>query len=151
MVLFAVGEKYEGLQKRVSRNEVAELSEAELIGLVHLQLGTPRSKRVDPKGLWTRRLYPHSDELLLIKEGTEIRLSCSKDFEEEIVWWAFIEFDMPGKVIRAEWDSSSSLVKIYDETYSQSNLRAKHTKFFLLQDTFPLTSDCTCVENFILK
>ena len=48
--MFAVGEKYEGLQKRLSRNEVAELSGAELIHLVHLQLGTPRSKRVDPKG-----------------------------------------------------------------------------------------------------
>ena len=50
MVLFTVGKKYEGLQKRWSRNEVAELSEAELIRLVHLQLGTSGSKRVDPKG-----------------------------------------------------------------------------------------------------
>ena len=40
---------------------------------------------------------------------------------------------MPGKVIRAEWDSSSSLVKTYDETISQNNLHAKYTKFFLLQ------------------
>ena len=50
MVLLAVGEKYKGLQKRLSGNEVAELSKAELIRLVHLQLGTPGSKRVDPKG-----------------------------------------------------------------------------------------------------
>ena len=48
MFLFAVGEKYEGLQKRLSRNEVVELSEAELIRLVHLHLRTPGSKRVDP-------------------------------------------------------------------------------------------------------
>ena len=50
MVLFAVGEKYEGLQKRLSGSEVAELSETELIRLVHFQLRTPGSKRVDPKG-----------------------------------------------------------------------------------------------------
>ncbi len=50
MVLFAVEEKYEGLQKRLSGNEVAELSEVELIRLVHLQLENPGSKRVDPKG-----------------------------------------------------------------------------------------------------
>ena len=49
VVLFAVGEKYEGLQKRLSINEVAELSEAELICLIHFQLGTLGSKRVDPK------------------------------------------------------------------------------------------------------
>ena len=40
-----------------------------------------------------------------------------------------IEIDMPGEVIRAEWDSSSN------ETNGQNNLRAKHTKFFLLQGT----------------
>ena len=51
MVLFAVEENYEGLQKRLSRNEVAELSEAELIRLIHFQLGTPESKRVESKGL----------------------------------------------------------------------------------------------------
>ena len=50
MVLFVVEENYEGLQKGLSRNEVAELSEAELIRLVHFQLGTPRSRSVDPKG-----------------------------------------------------------------------------------------------------
>ena len=63
--------------------------------------------------------------------------SSSKDFEEEVVWRTFTEFDMPGKVIRAEWDSSSPLVKIYDETNGQNNLHAKHTKFFLLH-TQPL-------------
>ena len=94
---------------------------------------TSGSKKGDPKGPWTRRLYPHGGESLLIEERTEIRLSSSKDFEEEVVWWAFTEFDMPGKVIRVEWDSSSSLVIIYDETNGQNNLRAKHTKFFLLQ------------------
>ena len=31
MVLFSVGEKYEGLQKKLSENEVAELSKAELM------------------------------------------------------------------------------------------------------------------------
>ena len=112
MVLFAVEEKYEGPLKMLSRNEVAELSEAELIRLVHLQLGTPESKGVDPKGPWTRRLYPHGGELLLIRERTGIRPFCLKDIEEEVVWRAFIEFDMPRKVIRAEWDSSSSLSEI---------------------------------------
>ena len=66
--------------------------------------------------------------LQLGKERTEMRLSCSKDFEA-----GFTEFDMPGKVVWAEWDPSSSLVKIYDETNGQNCLRAKHTKFFLLQ------------------
>ena len=41
VVLVTVGEKYEGLQKRLSRNEVAELSEVELIRLIHFQLGSP--------------------------------------------------------------------------------------------------------------
>ena len=86
VVLVAVGGKYEGHQKSLSGNEVAELSEAELIRLVYLQLGTPGSKGVDPKGPWTRRLYPHDGESLLIKERTEIRPSSSKDFEEEVVW-----------------------------------------------------------------
>ena len=45
-----VGEKYEGLQKRLFRNEVAELSEAEFIRLLHFQLGTPGSRSIDPKG-----------------------------------------------------------------------------------------------------
>ena len=130
MVLFSVGEKNEDLQKGWSRNEVAELSEVELICLIHFQLGIPTSQSVDPKGPWGRRLYPHGGELLLIKDETEIGPSSSKDFEEVIVWWAFTEFDMPGKVIRAEWDLSSSLVKIYDETNGQNNLRAKHTKFY---------------------
>ena len=40
---------------------------------------------------------------------------------------------MPGKVIQAEWDSSSQLVKIYDETNGQNILHAKHTKLFLVQ------------------
>ena len=35
VVLVAAGERHEGLQ-----NEVAELSEAELIRLIHIQLGT---------------------------------------------------------------------------------------------------------------
>ena len=99
----------------MSRNEVAEFSEAELIRLVHLQLGTPGSKRVDPK-VPESYCSPHGGELLLVKERTEIHLSCLKDFEEGVVWQAFTEFDMPEKVIRAEWDSSSPLVKIYDET-----------------------------------
>ena len=34
----------------LSGNEVTELSEAELLRLIHFQLGTPGSKRVDPKG-----------------------------------------------------------------------------------------------------
>ena len=59
VVLVAVGERHEGLQKRLSRNEVAELSEAELICLI--QLGTPWSRRVNsrvheldgsPHGVW---------------------------------------------------------------------------------------------------
>ena len=72
--------------------------------------------------------------LLLGKSGQ----SCLKDFVEEVVWRAFTEFDMPGKVIRAEWDSSP-LMKIYDETDGQNNLRTIHTKFFLLQELRPGT------------
>ena len=128
MVLFAVGEKYERLQKRLSRNEVTELSEAELI---HLQLGTPGYRSVDAR-VHELDGFPHGSELLLVKERTEIRLSCLKDAEEVVVWRAFTVFDMLGKVVRAEWDSSFSLVKIYVETNGQNNLRAKHTKFFLL-------------------
>ena len=63
--------------------------------------------------------------------------SCLKDFEE-VVWRAFTEFDMPEKVIRDEWDSSSLLGDIYDETNGQNNLWAKHTKFFLLQTDIAL-------------
>ena len=74
--------------------------------------------------------------MLLVKERTEIRPSCLKDFEEEVVLQVFTEFDMPGKVIRAEWDLSSPLVKIYDDTNGQNNLRAKHTKFFLLHHLY---------------
>ncbi len=40
--------------------------------------------------------------LLLGRKRTEIRPSCQKDAEEEVVWQAFPEFDLPGKVIRAE-------------------------------------------------
>ncbi len=36
----------------------------------------------------------------------------TKDFEEEVVWRAFTEFDMLGEVVRAEWDSSSLLGEI---------------------------------------
>ena len=96
----------------LSRNEVTELSEAELTRLIRIQRWNPGSRSVDPKGSWTRRLYPHSSELLMIKEQTEIRPSSSKDFEEEVVWRAFTEFDMPGKVLRTEWDSSSPMGEI---------------------------------------
>ena len=50
VVLVVVGERHEDLQKRLSRNEAAELSEAELIRLIYMQLGTPGSKRIDPRG-----------------------------------------------------------------------------------------------------
>ena len=43
-VLVAAGERHKGLQKRLSKNEVAELSEVELIHLIHIQLGTPGSR-----------------------------------------------------------------------------------------------------------
>ena len=94
--------------------------------------GNPWAEKGRPKGPLTRRLYPHGVMLPAGKERTEIRPSCLKVADEEIVWWAFMEFDMPGKVIRAEWDSPFPLMKIYDETNGQNNLRAKHTKFFLL-------------------
>ena len=175
-VLVAVEEEYEGLQKRLSRNEVAELSEVELNRLIRIQRWNPRSRIVDPKvhevdgwsgmkysammcgpvccrrevwrspekvvqkwsswivrgrinsssfatgniwvskcrpkGPWIRWLYPHGGELLLIKERTEICPSCLKIVEEEIVWQAFTEFDMPRKVVQTEWDSSSPLGEI---------------------------------------
>ena len=83
MVLFVVGEKYEGPQKRLSRNEVAALSKAELIRLVHFQQGTFGSRSVDPK-VHELDCSPHGGELLLIPEQTEIRPSCSKVAEEEV-------------------------------------------------------------------
>ena len=95
----------------MSRNEAAELSEAELIRLIHFQLGTTGSRSVDPR-VHESDGSPHGSELLLVKERTEIRLSCLDVAEEEIVWRAFTEFDKPGKVIRAEWDSSSPLGEI---------------------------------------
>ena len=50
MVLFAVQGKYKGLPKELSKNEVAELSEAELISLIRIQWWNPGSRSVDPKG-----------------------------------------------------------------------------------------------------
>ena len=50
--------------------------------------------------------------MLQMKELTEIRPSSSKDFEEEVVWRAFTEFDITGKTIRAEWGWSSPLGEI---------------------------------------
>ena len=79
VVLFAVEEKYDGLQKRLSINEVAESSEAELIRLVHLQLGTFGFRSVDPK-IHELDGFPRGGELMLVKERTEIRPSRLKDF-----------------------------------------------------------------------
>ena len=92
--------------------------------------GNPWVLKCRPKGPWTRWLYPHGGELLLIKEWTEIRPSSSKDFEEEVVWRAFTKFDMPRKVIRGDWIRHPHWVKLYDETNGQNNLHAKHTKSF---------------------
>ena len=92
-------------------NEVAELSEVELIRLIRIQRWNPGSRSVDPK-VHELDGSSHGGELLLIQERTEILPSCQKDFEEEIVWWAFTEFNMPGKVIRVEWDLSSPLGEI---------------------------------------
>ena len=108
VVLVTAGERHEGLQKRLSRNEVTELSEAELIRLIRIQLGTLGSRRVDSR-VHELDGSPHGVLLLLGRERTDKRPSCSKDAQEEVVWRAFTEFDMSGKVIRAEWDSSSSL------------------------------------------
>ena len=132
MVLFAAGEKYEGLQKRLSRNEVAELAEAELIHLVHLQLGTPGSWSVDPK-VHELDSSSYGGELLLIQEWTEIHLSCLKDFEEEVVCKLPPNLICPGKSSGPNGISHPHWVEIYDETNSQNNLCTKHTKFFLLQ------------------
>ena len=49
VVLVAAGERHEDLQKRLSRNEVAELSEAKLICLIHIQLGTLGCRSVDSR------------------------------------------------------------------------------------------------------
>ena len=100
--------RHEGLHKRLSRKEVAELSEAELFRLIHIQLGTPGCRRVDSR-VHESDSSPHGVVLLLGRERTDKRPSCSKDAEEEVVWRAFTEFDLPGKVFRAEWDSSSLL------------------------------------------
>ena len=72
MVLFVVEEKYEGLQKGLSGNEVAELSEAELIRLIRIQPWNPGSRSVDPK-VHELDGSSHGGELLLIQERAEIR------------------------------------------------------------------------------
>ena len=108
VVLVAAAERHESLQKSLSRNEVAELLEAELIRLNHIQQGTPGSRYVDSR-VHESDGSPHGVVLLLGRERTDKRPSCSKNSEEVIVWRAFTEFDLPGKVIRAEWDSSSPL------------------------------------------
>ena len=72
----------------VSRDEVAELSEAELIRLIRIQRWNPGSRSVDLK-VDELDGSPHGGELLLIRERTEIHPSCLKDFEEAVVWRAF--------------------------------------------------------------
>ena len=57
VVLVAAGERHKGLKKRLSRNEVAELSEAELIRLIHIQLGTKPNEKCRLKGPWIRWLF----------------------------------------------------------------------------------------------
>ena len=74
--------------------------------------------------------------MLLIKERTEIRPFSSKDFEEEIVWRAFTEFDRPGKSSGPNGIRHLHWVKLYDETNGQNNLRAEYTKSFLLHIHF---------------
>ena len=96
VVLVAAGEKHEGLQKRLSRNEVAEFSEAELIRLIHIQLGTPGSRSVDSR-VHESDGSPHGVILLLGRERTEIRPSRSKDAGEEVVWWLSPNSICPGK------------------------------------------------------
>ena len=108
VVLVAAGERHEGLQKMLSRNEVAELLDAELIRLIPVQLGTPGSRSID-----SRVHESDGSPLLLGTERTDKRPSCSKDSQKEVVWRAFNEFDLPRKVIRAEWDSSSPLLGKY--------------------------------------
>ena len=71
--------------------------------------GNPSSWRLDSRVHKPDGSPPDVTTLPPRRERTEIRLSRSQDFEEEKVWRAFTEFDLPGKVIRAEWDPSSSL------------------------------------------
>ena len=47
--------------------------------------------------------------ILLLERGLKDRPSCSRDSEEEIVWWAFTTFELPRKMVWAEWDKSSSI------------------------------------------
>ena len=84
-------------RKGWSRNEVAELSVAELIRLIHIQLGTLGSRRVDSK-VPEIDGSPHGEMLLFGRERTDKCPSSSKDAEEEVVWRAFTELDLPGKV-----------------------------------------------------
>ena len=81
---------------------------AEYVRLIHVQLGTPGSISVDPR-VHESDCSPRGVMLLLGRERMDKRPSCSKDLEEESVWRAFTKFDLPGKVIWAEWDSSSPL------------------------------------------
>ena len=78
----------------------------------HTRPDPPRSQHGRPKCDPTNEWAKYCFKLLLLK-GTDRKLpSCSKVAEEEVVWRVFTEFDMPGKVIQAEWDSSSPLGEI---------------------------------------
>ena len=125
MVLFAVEEKYEGFQKGLSRNEVAELSEAELIRLVHLQLGITKVP-------WTRRFYPHGGKLLLINSGQKYVRPARKILRKREFGGLSPNPICPGKSSGPNGIRHPHRVKIYDVTNGRNNLRTKHTKFFLL-------------------
>ena len=81
---------------------------AEYVRSIHVQLVTPGSRSVDPR-VHESDGSPRSVMLLLGREQTDKRPSCPKYAEEESVWRPFTKFDLPGKVIGAEWDSSSPL------------------------------------------
>ena len=104
----AVGERRMMISHRVRENEIA----------VCLS-GINSSNSYSTGNLWSRRVdskvheldgSPHGVVILLIRrEQTEKRLSCSKDSEEEKVWRAFTALDLPGKSVWVEWDKSPSL------------------------------------------
>ena len=73
----------------------------------------------------------------MVKERTEIHPSCLKVAEEEVVWRAFTEFYMPGKVVRANRIRHYHWVKLYDETNGQNNLRAKQAEMQLVYSEAP--------------
>ena len=74
--------------------------------------------------------------LLLGREWIDKCLSCSKDAKEESIWRAFTKFNLPRKVVRVKWYSSSPLSEnIWQD---QQSKYFTHQTYEILSATIPL-------------